>query len=43
MRYVRYCLNDERKPSFADNLKTDYQQIIQRVMFVIHEETDSRK
>lgn len=38
MRYVRYCLNEERNPSFADNLKCDYQKLIQKVMHAINEE-----
>lgn len=38
MRYVRYCLNEERNPSFADNLKSDYQKLIQKVMHAINEE-----
>lgn len=35
MRYVRYCLKDERTPVFAKELKADYHRMVHKIVQVI--------
>lgn len=38
IRYVRYCLKDERSPPFAEKLKMDYERILKKIVIAIKEE-----
>lgn len=37
-RYVRYCLNGERSPCFAEKIKNDYRKYIDKIENVIEHE-----
>lgn len=40
-RYVRYCLNGERSPYFAEKIKNDYKKSIDKIENVIEEEINT--
>lgn len=40
-RYVRYCLNGERSPSYAECIKKDYKKFMEKFQTLITAETKS--
>lgn len=41
-RYVRYCLNGDRSPCFADRIKRDYKKFLNKIENVLENECKNK-